>query len=68
MYADPDRIVLCAGFLHGLKLIAAVLRARRVREVAVEGYGLDFHRDELVRARLRTRPLGVDGDGARTGS
>ncbi|MFD6226755.1 PLP-dependent aminotransferase family protein [Streptomyces sp. NPDC060232] len=67
VYADPDRIVLCAGFLHGLKLLAEVLRARRVREVAVEGYGLDFHRDVLVRAGLRTRPLGVDGEGARTG-
>ncbi|WP_328962000.1 PLP-dependent aminotransferase family protein [Streptomyces virginiae] len=67
VYADPERIVLCAGFLHGLTLLAGVLRARRVREVAVEGYGLDFHRDLLVRAGLRTRPLGVDGEGARTG-
>ncbi|MER6257527.1 PLP-dependent aminotransferase family protein [Streptomyces sp. NPDC001584] len=67
VYADPERIVLCAGFLHGLALLAGVLRARRVREVAVEGYGLDFHRDLLVRAGLRTRPLGVDGEGARTG-
>ncbi|MFJ2749254.1 MULTISPECIES: PLP-dependent aminotransferase family protein [unclassified Streptomyces] len=67
VYADPERIVLCAGFLHGLTLLAGVLRARRVREVAVEGYGLDFHRDLLARAGLRTRPLGVDGEGARTG-
>ncbi|MER7823864.1 PLP-dependent aminotransferase family protein [Streptomyces sp. NPDC096097] len=67
VYADPERIVLCAGFLHGLTLLAGLLRARRVREVAVEGYGLDFHRDVLVRAGLRTRPLGVDAEGARTG-
>ncbi|MCX5304188.1 PLP-dependent aminotransferase family protein [Streptomyces sp. NBC_00160] len=67
VYADPGRIVLCAGFLHGLTLLAGVLRARRVREVAVEGYGLDFHRDLLVRAGLRTRPLNVDAEGARTG-
>ncbi|MFD7263699.1 PLP-dependent aminotransferase family protein [Streptomyces sp. NPDC059874] len=66
VYADPERIVLCAGFVHGLTLLAGVLRARRVREVAVEGYGLDIHRDLLVKAGLRTRPLGVDGDGART--
>lgn len=66
VYADPERIVLCAGFLHGLTLLAGVLRARRVREVAVEGYGLHVHRDLLVRAGLRTRPLGVDGQGART--
>ncbi|MGW6577411.1 MocR-like pyridoxine biosynthesis transcription factor PdxR [Streptomyces sp. NPDC054945] len=67
VYADPERIVLCAGFLHGLTLLAGLLRGRRVREVAVEGYGLDFHRDVLVRAGLRTRPLGVDAEGARTG-
>ncbi|WP_327264075.1 PLP-dependent aminotransferase family protein [Streptomyces sp. NBC_01232] len=67
VYADPERIVLCAGFLHGLALLAGVLRARRVREVAVEEYGLDFHRDLLVGAGLRTRPLGLDGEGARTG-
>ncbi|MFE9633816.1 PLP-dependent aminotransferase family protein [Streptomyces sp. NPDC006463] len=67
VYADPDRIVLCAGFAHGITLLARVLRARRVREVAVEGYGLDIHRDLLTGAGLRTRPLGVDGEGARTG-
>ncbi|MFJ7587327.1 PLP-dependent aminotransferase family protein [Streptomyces sp. NPDC097617] len=67
VHADPERIVLCAGFLHGLTVLAGVLRARRVREVAVEGYGLDVHRDLLVRAGLRTRPLGLDGEGARTG-
>ncbi|MEU9232910.1 PLP-dependent aminotransferase family protein [Streptomyces subrutilus] len=66
VYADPERIVLCGGFAHGLSLLARVLRARRVREVAVEGYGLDIHRNLLTRAGLRTRPLGVDGDGART--
>ncbi|MFB6620019.1 PLP-dependent aminotransferase family protein [Streptomyces sp. NPDC056367] len=67
VYADPERIVLCAGFVHGLSLLAGALRARRVREVAVEGYGLDIHRDLLVKAGLRTRPLGVDAEGARTG-
>ncbi|WP_411101272.1 PLP-dependent aminotransferase family protein [Streptomyces sp. cmx-4-9] len=67
VYADPERIVLCAGFVHGLRVLCAVLRARRVREVAVEAYSLDIHRDLVARAGLRTRPLGVDGEGARTG-
>ncbi|MFD9457667.1 PLP-dependent aminotransferase family protein [Streptomyces sp. NPDC059985] len=66
VYADPDRIVLCAGFAHGLTLMGRVLRERRVREVAVEGYGLDIHRDLLTRAGLTTRPLWLDGGGART--
>ncbi|WP_327254559.1 MocR-like pyridoxine biosynthesis transcription factor PdxR [Streptomyces sp. NBC_01244] len=66
VYADPERIVLCAGFGQGLTLLARMLRARRVREVAVEGYGLDAHRELLTGAGLRTRPLAVDGSGART--
>ncbi|MFD9474857.1 MocR-like pyridoxine biosynthesis transcription factor PdxR [Streptomyces goshikiensis] len=66
VYADPERIVLCAGFVQGLKLMSGVLRARRVREVAVEGYGLNVHRDVLAAAGLRMRPLPVDGAGART--
>ncbi|MEU6892796.1 PLP-dependent aminotransferase family protein [Streptomyces sp. NPDC046557] len=66
VYAEPERIVLCAGFAHGLMLMAKVLRARRVRDVAVEGYGLDIHRDLLTEAGLRTHPLRLDGAGART--
>ncbi|MFD9358849.1 PLP-dependent aminotransferase family protein [Streptomyces sp. NPDC060031] len=66
VYADPERIVLCAGFVHGLMLLARVLKARRVREVAVEGYGLDIHWGLLSGAGLRTRAMGVDGAGART--
>lgn len=66
VYADPDRIVLCSGFSDGLTLIGRMLRARRVREVAVEGYSLDLHRELLTRTGLRTRPLWVDASGART--
>ncbi|MFE4634559.1 PLP-dependent aminotransferase family protein [Streptomyces sp. NPDC056773] len=66
VYADPEHIVLCAGFGQGLLLLARTLRARRIREIAVEGYGLDVHRDLLAGAGLRTRPLVVDGEGART--
>ncbi|MET9695778.1 PLP-dependent aminotransferase family protein [Streptomyces sp. NPDC006529] len=67
VYADPERIVLCSGFAHGLQLMTRLLRARRVREAAVEAYSLDVHRDLLARGGLRTRPLGLDASGARTG-
>ncbi|WP_327065350.1 MocR-like pyridoxine biosynthesis transcription factor PdxR [Kitasatospora sp. NBC_01302] len=62
--ADPERIVVCAGFAHALRLLSggAVLRGR----LAVEGYGLPFHRELLERAGLRTEPLTVDEHGART--
>ncbi|MFE0138578.1 PLP-dependent aminotransferase family protein [Streptomyces sp. NPDC059037] len=66
VHADPDRIVICAGFVHGLKLLGEVLRARRLREVAVEPYGLDAHWELLRRAGLRTRPLTFDELGTST--
>ncbi|MGW3657947.1 MocR-like pyridoxine biosynthesis transcription factor PdxR [Streptomyces sp. NPDC005151] len=67
VYADPERIVICSGFVHGLMLMGKVLRQRRVREVAVESYGLDMHWKLLADAGLRTPCLPLDGLGSRTG-
>lgn len=67
VYADPERIVICSGFVHGLSLMGKVLRRHRVRATAVESYGLDIHRDLLAEAGLRTPRLPVDELGARTG-
>jgi GntR family transcriptional regulator / MocR family aminotransferase len=66
LYAAPGRVVVCAGFHHGLMLIAQALRARRVRAVAVESYGLDLYRDVLTSAGMRTPVVPVDERGART--
>ena len=66
----PERIVICSGFAHALRLLfqqsgpgggAAVLRG----PLAVESYGLGFHRDLLTAAGVRTVPLPLDEDGAR---
>ncbi|WP_329166018.1 PLP-dependent aminotransferase family protein [Streptomyces sp. NBC_01717] len=66
VYAEPERIVICSGFHHGLALMAQALEARQVRAVAVESYGLDLYRDLLTGAGLRTPPVHVDEHGART--
>jgi GntR family transcriptional regulator/MocR family aminotransferase len=66
VYADPDRILICAGFVHGLRLIGRVLSARRVRTVAVEAYGVPQYLDLLTEAGLRTPALPLDEDGTRT--
>ncbi|MET8831551.1 PLP-dependent aminotransferase family protein [Streptomyces sp. NPDC004610] len=60
---EPERIVVCSGFAHALRLLAAsgVLRG----PLAVEEYGLGFHRDLLAAAGVRTVPLPLDEDGAR---
>jgi GntR family transcriptional regulator/MocR family aminotransferase len=65
--AEPERIVICSGFHHGLTLMARVLDARRVRAIAVESYGLDVYRRLLGDAGLRLPALRVDDDGARVG-
>ncbi|MFH9297480.1 PLP-dependent aminotransferase family protein [Streptomyces sp. NPDC017520] len=67
VHADPDRIVICSGFAHGLTLLGRVLRRRGIRDVAVESYGLDVHRDLLTDAGLRTPCLPLDEHGSRTG-
>ncbi|MFB8757198.1 MocR-like pyridoxine biosynthesis transcription factor PdxR [Streptomyces nigra] len=65
----PDRIVICSGFAHALRLLfgqdrgapGGVLRG----PLAVEAYGLGFHRELLAAAGVRTVPLPLDEDGAR---
>ncbi|MFH8370528.1 PLP-dependent aminotransferase family protein [Streptomyces sp. NPDC018031] len=60
----PHRIIICAGVAHGLSLLGTVLR----RPVAVEAYGLDFHRDLLTAAGRDLVPLPVDAHGADVGA
>ncbi|MEC4015808.1 MocR-like pyridoxine biosynthesis transcription factor PdxR [Streptomyces sp. H27-D2] len=60
---EPGRIVICSGFGHALRLLC-----ERVLPgpVAVESYGLAFHRSILAAASVRTVPLTLDEQGART--
>ncbi|MDQ0751922.1 GntR family transcriptional regulator/MocR family aminotransferase [Streptomyces africanus] len=58
---DPGRIVLCSGFAHALRLLGGLLKG----PVAVESYGLDFHRSLLESEGMPTVPLTVDALGAR---
>ncbi|GAB1335032.1 PLP-dependent aminotransferase family protein [Streptomyces sp. E-15] len=69
---EPDRIVICSGFAHALRLLfgrgtgegpaaSGVLRG----PLGVEAYGLGFHRELLAAAGVRTVPLALDEHGAR---
>ncbi len=58
--ADPERVVVCAGFVHGLQLLGRALRARGLETVAVESYGLPPHWKQLTAAGLTTTPLAFD--------
>ncbi|MEU4489149.1 PLP-dependent aminotransferase family protein [Streptomyces purpurascens] len=59
---EPGRIVICSGFAHALRLLfgGGVLRG----PLAVEAYGLGFHREVLAAAGVRTAPLPLDEHGA----
>jgi len=62
--AEPGRIVICSGFAHALRLLfPQVLRG----PLAVESYGLAFHRELLATASVRTVPLPLDEDGVQVG-
>ncbi|MBO2452460.1 PLP-dependent aminotransferase family protein [Actinomadura barringtoniae] len=61
---DPGHIVICSGFAHGLRLLlgGGVVRG----PMAVESYGLAFHRSILDAASVRPAALDLDEHGART--
>jgi GntR family transcriptional regulator / MocR family aminotransferase len=63
--ADPDRIMVCAGFTQGLALLCRVLAARGETHLAMEAYGHLAHRDVVAAAGLEPDLLDVDADGAR---
>ncbi|MFJ8657996.1 PLP-dependent aminotransferase family protein [Streptomyces sp. NPDC093795] len=65
VHARPERIVICAGFVHGLLLMGQVLRNRGVRNVAVESYGLGLHAGLLTGAGLGIPVLPFDERGTR---
>ncbi|MFH8384552.1 PLP-dependent aminotransferase family protein [Kitasatospora sp. NPDC018058] len=68
---DPDRIVICSGFAHALRLLfdgaAPALPPAEQGPLAVEAYGLGFHRGLLAAAGVTAVPLPIDEHGARVG-
>ena len=62
--ASPDRIVVCAGFAHGLALLCQVLRARGATTLAMEAYGHQAHRRIAGANGLHPLEIPVDAGGA----
>ncbi|MFE2997291.1 PLP-dependent aminotransferase family protein [Nocardia sp. NPDC059246] len=58
--AEPERIIICSGFAHGLQLLCDVLDG----PMAMEAYGLDFYRDILHGKGIKSIPISVDHRGA----
>jgi GntR family transcriptional regulator/MocR family aminotransferase len=57
----PDRIVLTTSVMSALELLGRTVLGRRI---AVEGYGLPFHRDVIARQGVSIEPIPVDHHGA----
>jgi GntR family transcriptional regulator/MocR family aminotransferase len=66
VHADPDLVVVCAGFRHGLSLVARALGATGATAVAMEDPCAPPHRAVVAAAGLAIEPLPVDERGART--
>ncbi|GAB2975980.1 PLP-dependent aminotransferase family protein [Amycolatopsis acidiphila] len=63
--AEPDRIIVCGGFSHGLSALARVLHERGDAEVAFENPSLPQFRDHVTRAGLEVVAVPVDEHGLR---
>ncbi|WP_350274432.1 PLP-dependent aminotransferase family protein [Kribbella sp. HUAS MG21] len=64
--ADPERILICSGYVQALSLLSEVIRTLGGTTVAVEEFGYGLHRD-VIRARgLDVVAVPVDELGART--
>ncbi|MFI9600057.1 PLP-dependent aminotransferase family protein [Streptomyces sp. NPDC052043] len=66
---DPERIVVCSGFAHALRLLFDGSRGAGGGALrgpfAVESYGLRFHSEILEGSGVQTVPLDLDEQGAR---
>lgn len=61
----PERIMICAGFGHGLSLVAQALRWTGITSMAMEDPCLPAHREIVGRHGLAVASLPVDDHGAR---
>jgi GntR family transcriptional regulator/MocR family aminotransferase len=61
--ADPERLVICAGFAQGINLVLRTLAASGVRQVAYEDPGDFESRASRRRWGLDAVPVGVDERG-----
>jgi GntR family transcriptional regulator/MocR family aminotransferase len=62
--ADPDRLLICGGFVQALALLTTTLRQHGATGVAMENPCMSAYRTVTARAGLSVRFLDVDDDGA----
>jgi GntR family transcriptional regulator / MocR family aminotransferase len=61
--AEPERIFICAGSVHGQSILWHALRERGARKIAVEDPSWPRIPETVVQAGLEVVPVGVDAQG-----
>jgi GntR family transcriptional regulator/MocR family aminotransferase len=64
VHVSPERVLVCAGFTHGLTILGQMLRRRGTRAFAVEAYGHAVHHATVRASGLQVPLLPVDAGGA----
>jgi GntR family transcriptional regulator/MocR family aminotransferase len=63
--ADPERILICSGYLQALNLLSEVLRGQGATTIGVEELGYALHWDVIRSRGLEPVPVEVDEHGVR---
>jgi GntR family transcriptional regulator/MocR family aminotransferase len=63
--ADPERILICSGYVQALSLLSEVLKSQGGTTVSVEEFGYALHLDVIRSRGLEPVPIPVDELGAR---
>lgn len=60
---DPERILVCTGFMQGLAMLFRMMAAQGLRAVALEDPGWHAHRLVAEQCGLQVLPVQVDDEG-----
>lgn len=64
--ADPERILVCSGYVQALNLLSDALRVQGATTMAVEEFGYNLHWDVIRSRGLNPVPVPVDQYGVRS--
>ena len=64
--ADPDRILICSGYVQALNLLTDALRLQGATTMSVEAFGYNLHWDVIRSRGLQPTPVPVDEQGVRS--
>ncbi|GAA1543808.1 PLP-dependent aminotransferase family protein [Kribbella lupini] len=65
VHADPERILICSGYVQALNLLSEALRNQGATTIGVEEFGYSLHWDVIRTRGLTAVPVAVDEYGVR---